>query len=83
MHHEPLQFGSAQEHMQTFWNADGNGADAFLAGYGYTVPYAAPEVVSGGRQDARADVYSFGVVMWEMLGCLSPHGTVVLVDTTR
>ena len=32
--------------MQTYWNADGNGADAFSASFGYTELWAAPEVAS-------------------------------------
>jgi eukaryotic-like serine/threonine-protein kinase len=39
------------------------GADRLLA----TAGYVAPELVTGGRVDARADVYAAGIVLFEML----------------
>lgn len=41
-------------------NAGGGGGTCFF------VPYAAPEILRGGRYDIAAETYSFGVVLWTL-----------------
>jgi serine/threonine protein kinase len=38
-----------------------------------TLPWAAPEVLSGAGYTVKADVYSFGVVLWELLTRQEPY----------
>ncbi|MEO6075401.1 MAG: serine/threonine-protein kinase, partial [Dokdonella sp.] len=53
-----------------------------------TLPYIAPEQLSGGHDsiDARADVYSLGVIAYQLLGGELPHprlGTSTLFEAMR
>lgn len=38
-----------------------------------TLPWAAPEVLSGAGYTVKADVYSFGVVLWELITRQEPY----------
>jgi serine/threonine protein kinase len=38
-----------------------------------TLPWAAPEVLSGSGYTVKADVYSFGVVLWELITRQEPY----------
>lgn len=46
------------------------GTDKQLMG---TISYLSPELVTGGRADARSDVYSAGIVLFELLTGQKPH----------
>lgn len=46
--------------------------DAHLTFCG-TLPWAAPEVLSGAGYTVKADVYSFGVVLWELITRQEPY----------
>ncbi len=40
---------------------------------GFTVPYAAPEVLNGSKLCWQGDVYAFGVVLWELMTAKIPY----------
>ncbi len=48
------------------------GADARTDGFVGTLAYAAPEVLRGGRANARSDQFSLCVVLYEALHCVRP-----------
>lgn len=50
-----------------------NSADDSHLTFCGTLPWAAPEVLSGAGYTVKADVYSFGVVLWELITRQEPY----------